>query len=200
MLLFVISLLVVVNFVLYIFFCFSRFLSAYLIYEPTLAVTAANNNCIPILGAALLIKGSSADGGTKEMRQVVYVTKRTDRFFLSRQACVELGIISSTFPTVGEVGAIQDDDEVSKDSILQLPSSVSEVSPAKSSKSAFTSGCQCLERKMPPPKLSKLPFPATEENRSKLQEWLVDYYNSFNTCSHQPLPCLLYTSPSPRDS
>ena len=44
---------------------------------------------------------------------------------------------------------------------------------------------------MPPPR-PKLPFPATEANKGRLQQFLVDYYKSstFNTCDHQPLPLM----------
>ena len=41
-----------------------------------------------------------------------------------------------------------------------------------------------------------LPFPATEENCQKLENWLKSYYASstFNTCSHQ-LPPMMDTKP-----
>ena len=55
----------------------------------TMRIKAANNNSMPILGAAiLLIKGRSANSDTKETRQVVYATGVINKFFLSRQACV----------------------------------------------------------------------------------------------------------------
>ncbi|XP_066910175.1 uncharacterized protein [Clytia hemisphaerica] len=156
----------------------------------TMKIKAANNNSMPILGAAiLLIKGRSANGDTKETRQVVYATEVTNRFFLSKQACVELGIISNDFPTIGEVGAIQ---EVEDEGPTSSPDPTSEVSITSSRppKSALTSNCDCPKRELQPAKPTKLPFPATEENRSKLQDWLISYYRSstFNTCSHQPLP------------
>ena len=156
----------------------------------TMRIKAANNSSMPILGAAiLLIKGRSVNGDTKETRQVVYATEVTNKFFLSRQACVELGIISSTFPTIGEIGTIKEEEDEEQ---TISPDSTSEVSITSSEapKSALTSNCDCLKRELPPPKPTKLPFPATEENRSKIQDWLINYYRSstFNTCSHQPLP------------
>ena len=50
----------------------------------------------------------------------------------------------------------------------------------------------CLRRQKPPPVPTKLPFAAQGENRSKLQEYLLDYYSSstFNTCEHQLLPMM----------
>ena len=45
------------------------------------------------------------------------------------------------------------------------------------------------KKKKIPPLPTSLPFPATEENRERLQQWLIDYYrsSSFNMCEHQPL-------------
>ena len=50
----------------------------------------------------------------------------------------------------------------------------------------------CLPHQKPPPKPTELPFPATEDNRESLQQWLLEYYKSstFNTCEHQPLPLM----------
>ena len=55
-----------------------------------------------------------------------------------------------------------------------------------------TSKCTCLQRELPPPKPSALPFPATEENCRQLEDWLKYYFASstFNTCSHQVLPMM----------
>ena len=55
-----------------------------------------------------------------------------------------------------------------------------------------THRCGCPRGQKPPPVSTKLPFAAHEENRSKLQEYLLDYYSSstFNTCEHQLLPMM----------
>ena len=52
--------------------------------------------------------------------------------------------------------------------------------------------CSCPRRRKPPPKPSTLPYPATDENRERLEKWLLQYYASstFNTCEHQPLPMM----------
>ena len=65
----------------------------------TMRIKAANNNSMPILGAAiLLIKGRSANGDIKETRQVVYATEITNRFFLSRQHVLNSGSYQALFP------------------------------------------------------------------------------------------------------
>ncbi len=41
--------------------------------------------------------------GKNETRQIAYVMDNSDKLFLSRQACEQLGIISKSFPTIGEI-------------------------------------------------------------------------------------------------
>ena len=38
-----------------------------------------------------------------ETRQLVYITDTSDRLFLSKEACITLGMISTKFPTIGEI-------------------------------------------------------------------------------------------------
>lgn len=67
---------------------------------------AANNQGIKILGAmALRITGRDARGDLVETRQLTYVTDNSDKFFISREACADLGVVSNTFPIVGEATA-----------------------------------------------------------------------------------------------
>ena len=51
-------------------------------------------------------------------------------------------------------------------------------------------------RTLPPPAPTELPYPPTEENRGRLEDWIREKYASsaFNQCSHQPLP-LIKSSP-----
>ena len=110
---------------------------------------AANNNNIYILGATILrLSGKNKNGQEESTRQIVYVTDNTDKLFLSREACVDLGLISGTFLTIGEAEATQ-----SANSVKALDTS---QSPPV---------CQCPKRTKPPPIPNFLPFPATEANR-----------------------------------
>ena len=131
----------------------------------TMAMKAADNGEITILGA-IIVHLSGTKNPVRSTKQIVYISNSTDRFFLSRQACLGLGIISANFPTVGECLATE-----------------------------LTNGdtpCSCPPRCKPPPRPTKLPFPATADNRARLQQWLLDYYASstFNTCEHTPLPMM----------
>ena len=57
--------------------------------------------------------------------------------------------------------------------------------------------CGCPRQDLPRPLPTALPFPAIEENRQKLQDYLLEYYRSstLNTCEKQPFP--LMRSPPP---
>ena len=136
---------------------------------------AANNNNIHILGATILrLSGKNNKGGEHSTRQIVYMTDNTDKLFLSREACADLGIIPNTFPTIGDAK-----DTRSTNSITSTDTPTQQQE------------CQCPRQTKPPPILT-LPFPATEANREKLQQYLLDYYGSstFNTSKRQALPLM----------
>ena len=138
-------------------------------------IHAADNHNIRILGATILrLSGKDAKGEEQSTRQMVYVTDNTDKLFLSREACVDLGIIPVTFPTMGDA----EETKANQIGTTDAPQ------PQQ--------GCQCPRRTKPPPIPTSLPFPATETNREKLQQYLLDYYGSstFNTCEHQTLPLM----------
>ena len=147
----------------------------------TTRMHAANNSGIPILGAAILrFSGKSKPGQHLETRQIVYVTTDSDKLFLSRETCEALGMISGHFPTVGE--AIP----------THMGSHMDTSSDAAEQTNQPPGQCHCPQRQTPPSKPAEPPFPATEANRERLQEWLLDYYRSstFNTCEHRPLPLM----------
>ena len=138
----------------------------------------ANNNQITILGAVFLrLTGRDTSGLVFGTRQLVYVTDQADKLFLSQEACVQLGLISPSFPTIGEV--------------FKENNNVSYSAETRQADSAHTT-CECPKRQLPPPKPTDIPFQPTDENRERLQTWLLDYFKSstFNTCTHQPLPMM----------
>ena len=135
---------------------------------------AVNNDSIRILSATILrLSGKNSKGEEQSTRQMVYETDYTDKLFLSREACVDLGIIPNTFPTIGKAEETKSANPIST---TDTPLSQQE--------------CQCPKRTTPPPLPTSLPFPATEANREKLQQYLLEYYASstFNTCEHHTLP------------
>ena len=150
---------------------------------------AVNNNGIKIIGAAIVrFSGKSKSNQMLETRQIVYVTRDSDKLFLSREACAALGIISKSFPTVGETTPAPTEPGLASataDSSPQEP-------PPNLPDSSATSPCNCPRHQLPPPKPTQLPSSDAQPNREHLQQWLLDYYksSSFNTCEHQPLPLM----------
>ena len=70
----------------------------------TTKMNAADEKGINILGAAILrFSGIDQPGHSLETRQITNITDCSDRIFLSRDACIQLGMISESFPTVGEI-------------------------------------------------------------------------------------------------
>ena len=64
---------------------------------------AANGKGINIPGAAILrFSRKSPYGEPRETRQITYITDNSDKLFLSREACISLGMITARFPTAGE--------------------------------------------------------------------------------------------------
>ena len=128
---------------------------------------AINQGGMEILGAVLMgLSRTDKNGKVFETPQLVYVTNSTDKFYLSFEACIGLGLVPEDFPSTWKT-----EDEAA-------PAEVRE--------------CNCPERTLPPPLPTTLPFPATEENVPKLKKWLLEYYRSstFNTCEHQSLPSM----------
>lgn len=132
---------------------------------------AAYNGGITILGATILrISGLDNHGEPVETRQMTYVTDNSNKLFLSREACVALGIITDSFPSVGTCS----ENMIAADSLKE------------------TQNCQYPTRQLPPPLPTTLPFAATDNNRLKLHNFLLNHYRSstFNTCEHQALPLM----------
>ena len=158
----------------------------------TLQMHAANNAKIAILGAAILqFSGQSNSGKTLVSRQLVYITDSTDKVFLSREACTDLGLISRQFPSISEALLPPGNKAISHSSLAQQPPVITKQE-APQHDSGLTAPCDCPKRQLPPPKPKSIPFPPTDENREKLQQWLLSYYqsSSFNMCHHQPLPMM----------
>ena len=122
---------------------------------------AAINNAINIIGAVVLrFCGQSTSGDSLETRQLTYITDSSDKLFLSREACVALGMISLKFPRIGEALTVQESDSVDSGPNPDVPH---DVAP-----------CGCRKRSPPPPPSSELPYPATVDNREKLQDFLMN--------------------------
>ena len=141
----------------------------------TSALSAANKSRIELNGAILLdMSGVAPDGSEITCSAMVYVSDSVNTFYLSYNTMVDLGILASSFPAVGDAFMGP-----------HLNAGVDAQFPSTSSP-----GCSCPERKPIPPRPSHLPFECTTENIDSMREWLLDQFSAstFNTCPHQPLP------------
>ena len=129
-------------------------------------MVAANREQIKITGAIFMeLRANDVKGKLHVAKEMVYISPCTDRFFLSRNACVKLGIISRDFP---RIGATIESCTVHEE--LQT--------------------CDCIPRTPPPDRPKELPFACIPANNQKMREWLLNRYASstFNKCTHQLLP------------
>ena len=164
---------------------------------------SATNADIKLMGAIFLsLSGQDTNGCIHETKQMTYITNYPGTFFLSRGACVDLGIITDTFPTIGEASIKKTrlDNErrapggtraymIGSDDNTSAVSSSNPQPHSPSESASKIAPCGCPRRTTPPP-LPGLPIPATEANRERLEKFILSYWASstFNTCPHQPLP------------
>ena len=138
----------------------------------TAQMKSADNDTIQLLGALFIQLESHNNNGTQvRTKQMVYISEKTEAFYLSRSACQDLGIISDKFPKICEYSNIINVATINK-------------------KQAILAPCGCPKRSMPPSELDNPPIEISERNRSKLEEYILKQFESstFNICTHQPLP------------
>jgi hypothetical protein len=134
-------------------------------------LSAVNGERINILGAIFLhLSGKDMDMGKVATTVVqVYVMLATKRFYLSRQAMKQLGIIGPDFPRINMAMMAG----IEKDDTVKAP-------------------CGCPRHAPPPARPKSLPFPVTEGNIPAMKMWLLERFSAstFNTCIHQRLPMM----------
>ena len=130
-------------------------------------VSAANNAGLSLIGGAFItFKGvNSADGVARETKQLCYVASVVEGVYLSKTACIDLGLIHEDFPEVGTFGSLK--------AGSFIPNKLCNNKDAKEYQSFNTDQsrpCNCPHRELPPPAPTELPFPATDSNREKLKK------------------------------
>ena len=151
-------------------------LSRQSILPVTTQMKSADSSNITLLGAIFIeLSGKSPSGGVITTKQMVYISPNTEAFYLSRKGCEDLGLISNRFPTIG-------------DTTLNIGASVTSHQPSGNQEEKLAE-CGCPKRTLPPP-ITKPPFALTDDNREKIEKFLIDHYKSstFNMCTHQELP------------
>ena len=150
----------------------------------TTQMKGADNAPFNILGALFVeLSGKDEYGSTYVTKQMVYISKNTEAFYLSRSACQDLQIIGREFPKIGEF---------SNQTVAAGQSHSSEQKTGSYEKIAFElAPCGCPKRTMPPP-IQLPPWKLSDKNREITEQFLLDRYSSstFNVCTHQILPTM----------
>ena len=89
-------------------------------------------------------------------RAIVYICEDEDGHCLSEKVMKDAGILDDKFPH----------------------------NKLTSRTKAATTQCHCPTRTLPPPLPQKIPFPAMQENRDRMEYYTA---SAFNTCEHQEL-------------
>ena len=162
-------------------------------------ISAANSGGLKLLGGVFLkIYGYSSSGKKWQTRQMAYCADGCDRLFLSKTACIELGILEQNFPKIGRFDAEVNclDKDVDEDE------STPRVFSGKCEPYVNMDGdevCSCPRRVLPPnpPSREDVNIEFTEENSEKLRDWIINYYSpsTFNQCNTQPLPLMKRSPP-----
>ena len=128
-------------------------------------VTGKQVDIMGVLLAVMFYNGKSSHAA-------IYVCKNISGFFISPKVQKEIGILPSTYPDVQQAVPITSSVQASHWSTHNIAE------------------CGCPKHTPPPEKPDTIPFPPTNENREKLEKWILNAYSSsaFNVCEHQILP------------
>ena len=152
------------------------------IFPLATSVNTVTKGSINIIGGVfLVISAYDEQGGlTRKTRQLCYVSTTVKGIYLSKEACVALGCVPTSFPTVGDCGGIEP----------------SELRKCENSGIGPESKCSCPVRALPPQDMPVLPCSPTPENLPKIRDYILKRYEAsgFNCCENQPLP-LMDTAP-----
>ena len=136
---------------------------------------AVNSSGLTISGA--LVTDISLND--KSCCEIIYISPDVKGLYLSLTTLKKLNLVHPEFPKQEEAPT-------------SLTALDSEDSLPKAETTTDTAPCGCPLRKECPPTPDKIPFPATEEYRKELENWILDYFkhSAFNVCPHQKLPTM----------
>ena len=164
------------------------------IFPISMGVNGASKAPLMVEGAILLkFSGINPNTGkTLSTRQLVYISSSVDQVFLSKAACIDLGMIPTDFPSIGSCSPGSE----------ARPALAAAISvPGKCSNSGVLgpddTPCSCPVRSAPPSNPPVLPCSPTPENLPIIKQYLLDRYaaSAFNICERQPLPLMRDSPP-----
>ena len=126
--------------------------------------------------------------------QVVYCSMKADRFFLSRQACISLGVVPSTFPYPPPINTCSNCLNVASLNLGDVergsPNAESDSSDVEHGSSDEDHSPPEIKRGPPPEKPAIIPFAPIEANVGKLKTFLLDQFASSAFNKSKPFPKL----------
>ena len=143
-------------------------------------------------GILLTITGTNPlTGVSRCTRQLAYVSKLVSIPYLSKEACLDLGMIPKDFPSIGSCD--NKNPTVKHASATALIGSCENTGVPRSDDIP----CNCPVRQMPSDIPPELPCAPTKENLPRIKQYILDRYASsgFNVCEHQPLPLMKDSPP-----
>ena len=167
------------------------------LHPVSLSLSAANRSPIAIEGAFLAkLTTTSRSGAAVSCHSMVYVSSSVQAMYLSYESLLNLGLLSSDFPSSRSTEASDEGPATyTPKATLEPPStnatrSINNGCSLPNPSQAFA--CSCPQRTVPPLRPAALPFPCLPENNDRMKAWLLDRYASstFNTCPHRALPCM----------
>ena len=129
------------------------------------------------------LQGHSPDSEQFSCATMVYVSEAARSFYLSWEPMVDLGIVSSNFPSV--VAAA--DPPVTQQPPSRSTERHGSLSACGLAQTAYSiDACSCPPGTVVPVGPVALPFECTPANKSKMEEWLLHRVASstLNTCPH----------------
>ena len=153
-----------------------------LVPAPNLA--AANLSSISVEGSVMAIIQGASQSGTISCRAMIYMSKDVNTLYFSRDTLLPLGIVTSTFPLIGE--------HMPPDhfTVIPRPTLIRAVNDGCAMPGTnITNSCTCPQRTAVSPKPTAHPFAFVPENISKMKSWLLNHHAAFtfNTCPHRAL-------------
>ena len=143
-------------------------------------LNGANGSQLRILGGVfLVISGHDEAGRLWETNQLCYVAEGVEKLLLSKEACIKLGILNKTFPSVGS--AVTDTPVVAE--VIDGPNADQfDLEPCAPEEDG---SCSCPRREPGP----EPPVFDSNLSVSQLRKRIIQHYaaSAFNKCTRQTL-------------
>ena len=157
-------------------FCAAGFPKEHVL-DVQMNLIAANISPITIMGVALLrFSGKSSSGMPVTYACMVYISPQARGLYLSREAMVDLQIISPNLSAIGSAN-------VSAVSGQSASATLNSTTPSTAEET-----CNCSKREGIAPLPKELPLLCCEENNVKMERWLLDYFQIHNRFFHTVEP------------